>query len=358
MELANATYTSRGWVHGEWAVPARDVDVRSGRGLLRKCSATWPAWVAITTAQPFDAAQPLLATKPKSVTHVESLDFNELNTLADRLVASAELIVALGAGRAIDAAKHVALKKNLPLVIVPTAMSCDAFVHGYYPKFKGRVLNSDRAEWAYCDPDHVLLDYDLVLKAPRHMNTAGIGEVLSCYAAITEWRYAARRGLGPLDYEHVVMPVLRYQHQVAARFPATLDDKGDLTQESVALIATALQERDDRKLNHPVAVASEHDFASVLNLMSEKKLLHGEVVCMASLIVTWCTNEYEHHRQRVDTCKVRRRPSEIGVGKDELRRALGFVPEYFADRKVDSVLRREPVTGERFDALWEWLEAR
>jgi len=358
VELTNAAYISRGFAHGEWAVPARDVDVRTGRGLLRKASASWPGWLAVTSPHAFKNAQSFLATKPRAIANVASLDFNELTALADGMTAGAELVVGLGAGRDLDAAKHVALKKDLPLVLVPTATSCDAFVHGYYPKLNGRALNGQRTDWPYCDPDHVILDFDLVLKAPRHLNTAGTGEVLSCYTAITEWRYAARRGIGPLDYERVVMPVLRYQHRLANEFPSTLDASGELTPASITLIADALQQRDDRKLNHPAATASEHDFASALNLVSPRHHLHGEVVCLASLIVTWCTNEYEHHRQRIDACKVRRRPSEIGIDKEELRRALAFVPEYFADRKIDSVLRREPVIGERFDALWEWVETR
>lgn len=358
MELANTQYISRGWTHGEWAIPARDVDIRYGHGLLKKNSATWPEWMAVTTKRSFAVAEPFLSTKPAATAFVTSLDFEELNKLADGLPGGAQLVVGIGAGRALDAAKHVALKKDLPLVQAPTAVSTEAMVHGWYPRYKGSAINGVLEEWAYCDPDHVIADYDVILKSPRHLNVAGAGVVLSSYTAITEWRHAARRGVGPLNFEHVVMPVLRYQHHLARDFSVSINGKGELTPESVRLVLTALQQRDDHKLNHPAGVASDRPFAAALAMAGAGPYLYGEVVCLASLVVTWCTNEYEHHRVRVDNCKVRRRPTEIGISKEELRKTLAFVPEYFADKKVESVLRKEPVVGARFDALWEWLEAK
>ena len=358
MELVNTQYISRGWTHGEWATPARDVDIRYGHGLLKKSSAAWPVWIAVTTKSAFAVAEPFLATRPAATAFVTSLDFEELNKLADSMPGSSQLTVGIGTGRALDAAKHLALKKDVPLVQVPTAVSTEAIVHGWYPRYKGQAINGVLDEWAYCDPDHIIADYDVILKSPKHLNIAGAGVVLSCYTAITEWRHAARRGVGPLNFEHVVMPVLRYQHHLARDFAASLSGRGELTPESVRLVLTALQQRDDRKLHHPAGVASERSFAAALALAGAGRCLYGEVVCLASLIVTWCTNEYEHHRVRVDHCKVRRRPSEIGISKDELRKTLAFVPEYFADKKAESVLRKEPVVGARFDSLWEWLEAK
>ena len=62
----------------------------------------------------------------------------------------------------------------------------------------------------------------------------------------------------------------------------------------------------------------------------------------------------------LDTCKVRRRPREIGLSRDELLRAIGYAPAFLSDaangRDVKSILRTDPITGARFDALWEFLQ--
>ena len=61
----------------------------------------------------------------------------------------------------------------------------------------------------------------------------------------------------------------------------------------------------------------------------------------------------------LDVCKVRWRPGEIGVSRDELRKSLEFAPTYMSDatreKDTPSSLRTEPITGARFDALWEFL---
>ena len=49
----------------------------------------------------------------------------------------------------------------------------------------------------------------------------------------------------------------------------------------------------------------------------------------------------------------------MGVGRDELLRALQFCPAYFKDERsglnLDSIMGRDPVAGERFERLWEFL---
>lgn len=59
-------------------------------------------------------------------------------------------------------------------------------------------------------------------------------------------------------------------------------------------------------------------------------------------------------------CKVRWRPGEIGESRDELRKSLEFAPTCMSDatrqNDMPSSLRTEPITGARFDALWEFLE--
>ena len=94
---------------------------------------------------------------------------------------------------------------------------------------------------------------------------------------------------------------------------------------------------------------------------NDKGWVHGEIVALGALIIAWqCDESPETLASRLDACKVRRRPTEMDISREELRRTLEFAPRYMGDkesgRDVNSIMRHEPVQGAKFDALWEFLE--
>ena len=94
--------------------------------------------------------------------------------------------------------------------------------------------------------------------------------------------------------------------------------------------------------------------------MNDRGWVHGELAALGSVIVAWqCGESPETLIDWLDRCRVRRRPVEMGVGRDELLRALQFCPAYFKDEAsgldLDSIMGRDPVAGERFERLWEFL---
>ena len=93
--------------------------------------------------------------------------------------------------------------------------------------------------------EYVLVDYDVVLKAPERLNTAGLGDVLCGYAGISEWRRSAELGkTGPVDEAKTANAIALYD-QIVTDFPQTLDADGELTPASVKVIMNAVQARDD-----------------------------------------------------------------------------------------------------------------
>ena len=81
----------------------------------------------------------------------------------------------------------------------------------------------------------------------------------------------------------------------------------------------------------------------------------------SALVVAWhCEDDTETITGWLDVCKVRWRPGEIGISRDGLHKSPEFAPTYMSDaareNDMPSSLRTEPITGARFDALWEFLE--
>ena len=94
-----------------------------------------------------------------------------------------------------------------------------------------------------------------------------------------------------------------------------------------------------------------------LEFVNNRSWIHGELVALGALLIAWlCDAQPEDLIGRLERCRVRRRPTEMELGREQLRRGLAFVPDYMAQRDIDSILRHEPVQGARFEALWEFLE--
>lgn len=96
----------------------------------------------------------------------------------------ADLIIGVGGGKALDAAKLVAHQCQLPVVTIPTsAATCAAWtaLSNVYSE-QGAFLYD--VSLSRC-PDLLILDYDLIQTAPQHTLVAGIGD------AIAKWYEAS-----------------------------------------------------------------------------------------------------------------------------------------------------------------------
>jgi glycerol dehydrogenase len=89
-----------------------------------------------------------------------------------------DAIIALGGGKAIDAAKGVARRLGVALIVCPTIASNDA------PTSRLIVLYDDQHRVAGVDymtrnPDAVVVDTDIIVQAPARFFAAGIGDAIS-----------------------------------------------------------------------------------------------------------------------------------------------------------------------------------
>ena len=349
------TELGRGWTGGNRFRPAREVEIRYGHDLLRNESADWPRYVVVTTPTAWKTAQPYLSKQPAETGIVHMLDWDHLEETSNTLPDDVELVVGMGGGTALDASKYVALRKDLPLRLVPTVVSTGAIIHGVFANWKGHSTVGEGKDWPYCDFEHVLVDYDLVLAAPWYLNTAGIGDVLCMYSGITEWRYQADRGAAtPVD-ENLVEPVLEYYRYLAQEFPKSLDSSGALTAESVGFIMRSVHERDDRQLTSPEASGAGHMLTQVLEEVLQTGLIHGEVAALGGVAACWATGDYQELIHQLDSCKVRYRPSDMGLERDQLRDVFEHARVFYPERNMDTILAREPIVGENFDEFWDFV---
>lgn len=107
--------------------------------------------------------------------------------------AGADVIVGLGGGKVIDTAKVIGHRVGAPWIIAPTVASTDA------PCSSVAVLYDDRgqvAEYVFVEknPDLVLVDSEVIARAPRRFLAAGMADAVS-----TRFESAAAAACGTLN---------------------------------------------------------------------------------------------------------------------------------------------------------------
>jgi glycerol-1-phosphate dehydrogenase [NAD(P)+] len=108
-----------------------------------------------------------------------------------------EVVYSVGGGLTADAAKYFAAKHDLPLVVIPTALSVDAFITAASGIRKGGCVY-------YIDtkpPENLILDLDVIAAAPETIRAAGISDVMSIATGSWDWKFADSRGKNPPGLE-------------------------------------------------------------------------------------------------------------------------------------------------------------
>ena len=110
-----------------------------------------------------------------------------------------EIVYAVGGGLTADAAKYLAAKLNLSLVVLPTALSVDAFITA------ASGIRRDGCVY-YIEtkvPERLILDLGTIANAPASIRAAGITDVMSIATGSWDWKFAHEQGKNPPGMEFI-----------------------------------------------------------------------------------------------------------------------------------------------------------
>lgn len=126
------------------------------------------------------AAAPLLVVREASARESERLE-------AEVTRLESDAIVAVGGGSVLDTGKFVAARLGMAVVAVPTQISHDGIVS---PVAVIRDGDNRKRSLAATMPAAVIAPLHWIQDAPTPMLLAGIGDLLSNFSAIEDWRLA------------------------------------------------------------------------------------------------------------------------------------------------------------------------
>ncbi|PPR44813.1 MAG: hypothetical protein CFH18_00771 [Alphaproteobacteria bacterium MarineAlpha5_Bin8] len=226
-----------------------------------------------------------------NVYFVSSLEEKDLEKQINEF-SNYDTIIGLGGGQAIDIAKYFSWKCNLRLFQFPTSLSVDA-VFGHRSGIRrNNIVNY--IGWAI--PECVFIDYEIIQQAPKIFNYSGIGDILCFYTGVLDWKYA--------DNINKCENKWKYDQDLAAKSLSYVDELLDNTEnikkinkQGIDTIVKAHQWGGNSFFSsgwNPRHIEGiEHFFFYNLELITKKKFVHGQPVCLGFILGCLLHNKYE-----------------------------------------------------------------
>lgn len=210
------------------------------------------------------------------------VDYNTISysmELAERIITDdIDLVVGLGGGKVLDVSKYAAFISKRPFLSIPTNIANDGVAS---PIAVLKKNNNKPKSLGAKSPEMLIIDTDIIAESPLHYIKAGIGDTISNYTALLDWKLACKRKKDEMNGYAYLMSKTSLnallnanQKEIDAKFIKLLAN-------SLVLSGIAM---DFAGTSRPVS-GSEHLFSHALDFYSPKKNLHGIQVALGTVAV-------------------------------------------------------------------------
>ncbi len=307
-------------------------------GVAQAAAERFDSCVVITMPEPWELARAALGGHVRRVAFLTDVEEASLQAMIRDLPA-AEGVLGIGGGSCLDAAKYVAWTRGSRLVLIPTILSVDACVTNAVAVRVGarvRYVGDITAE-------EVLVDYDLLRRAPPHLNRAGIGDILSIHTALADWRSGADLG-GPAWHDAMAAEARGMLDRLERALPEIRDVTEAGMRELTALFV-AETELCLRAGHSRPEEGTEHYLAYCIESLTRRGFVHGELVCLCIQIMSVLQrNAPERAARMIRDAGVRTQPALLELTEADLTDALCSLSDYVrADRLFPSAVTETPV---------------
>jgi glycerol-1-phosphate dehydrogenase [NAD(P)+] len=221
------------------------------------------------------------AIEPLAWAEVSDNDLPSAAQLFADLPAKASAVVGVGGGKALDVAKYVAFLGRLPYYAVPTSLSND----GFCSPQSSLTIRGKRRSLGAALPFGVIVDAAVCRDAPRILSLSGVGDLVSKFTAVRDWKFA---------FHHAGVPVDDFAAFLSDGSIHAYLSHPQFDVEGIRLLATSLMlngiAMEICGSSRP-ASGSEHLVSHALDAHSARPRLHGLQVGVATYIVSILQNK-------------------------------------------------------------------
>ncbi|MGO8876945.1 MAG: iron-containing alcohol dehydrogenase [Acidimicrobiales bacterium] len=294
-----------------------------GRGRLSEAVRQLePGFTVVTQPGPLAALDEDQLARAGKILEAVSLDKSALASL----VAAAPrgpTVLGIGGGVVMDSAKWLAVATASPLVLAPSILSVDACVTNTVAVRE----HGDVTYQGFVEADRIVLDVDLVRTAPDRLNRAGVGDLLSIHTALWDWAAGDQVGIATFD-----RAVAQRAAAVLESVEASADEIAQVTDEALRTVLVGYADINDMTVicgHAQMEEGSEHYLAYLLERLTGKSFVHGEVVTLGTVLMSRLQRNNPSLVEGVaDRSGVEWRPAQIGLSRRDLTNALGGLKSY------------------------------
>lgn len=301
---------------------------RFGRGAVDGLGPELDRFVAVTMPIPWALVESRLGAGPRHVTYVASMEFETVERQLCELP-EFDTVLAVGGGQAIDLGKYFAWRTGRRLASVPTILSVDAFVTP-----TAAIRRAHRVEYVgQASPDPLVIDYDLIRRAPRQLNIAGLGDILSIHTATRDWELAAAAGR---DEHAFSEDQVRRARQVLAETLDRIDEIRNASDAGLQAIVDAYLRINEICLpagHYRAEEGSEHYLFYELEERLQRAFVHGQIVGLGVYLMSRLQeNAPEWISAALDELGLAYHPAELEVSRPQLVASLRNLRSFAAQR--------------------------
>lgn len=218
----------------------------------------------------------------------ESVDYNTISysmSVAERVIATdIDCIIGIGGGKVLDVCKYAAHISKKPFLSIPTTMAND----GICSPIAVLKRQDNKPKSLGCQmPSMLLLDTELILNGPQALIKAGIGDTISNYSALIDWKFACDRNMDEMNGYAYMMSKNSLDALMKTQYNSIGPDFIEVLANSLVLSGVAM---DFAGSSRPVS-GSEHLFSHALDYYSKKQNLHGIQVALGTVAMLMLINE-------------------------------------------------------------------
>ena len=249
---------------------------------------------------------------------VKAVNFKEIIAVEERIKEwKPRLLIGVGGGTKIDAAKLSASRQGIPFISVPTTLSHDGIAS---PLASIKGLDKPYSVMAQA-PLAIIADTDIIAQAPWRSVISGCGDAIAKFTAVKDWKLAhteKNEYYGEYAASLALMSATLVMQNAKLIQPEN-DEGLRVLLEALISCGVAMSIAGSSR---PCS-GSEHMFSHALDMVNGNHAMHGEQCGVGAVLVAYLYKA--NWRRIVDTLKQIGAPttaSELGVKDEDVVKAL------------------------------------
>lgn len=221
-----------------------------------------------------------------------------------------DAIVALGGGRVLDTAKYAAYICKKPLLSIPTTAANDGIAS---PISVLKESNNKPKSLGCAVPDMLIVDTEIISNCPRQLIRAGIGDTLSNYMALKDWKLACEKKMDQMNGYAFLMSQNSLDILFKSQFKSINSEFISVLVKSLVMSGIAM---DYAGSSRPVS-GSEHLISHALDFYGNTDNLHGVQVALCTLTMLKLLDEdYSDILRYLEKYNIDINPKSLGIDKE------------------------------------------